>query len=119
MALVGTWPNKHIALGARSSVVGRSHLLGGTWLEQMVDLSIYCSEHDVSRPVEEEGLLGVKFRLGGCGVDDLWSWTSWTPFFRINHSAWKPEAGGRDPDPGAGNRDLEAGTWKPEAGEIS
>ncbi|KAF3554224.1 hypothetical protein F2Q69_00014502 [Brassica cretica] len=26
---------------------------------------------DVLQPIEEEGLLGVKFRLGGCGVDEL------------------------------------------------
>ncbi|KAF3590493.1 hypothetical protein DY000_02021839 [Brassica cretica] len=112
-ALVGTWPNGHVALGARGS--------RGTWAEQMVDLSICCSEHDVSRcfneyggtllmswrswpepgfvgykPVDEDGLLGAKPYLGGCRIG------------RINHSAWKPEAGGRDPDPGAG-------TWKPEA----
>ncbi|KAF3505586.1 hypothetical protein F2Q69_00005989 [Brassica cretica] len=116
----------------------------------MVDLSICCSEHDVSmcfsehertlrmswrpwpEPVSrvvdvlqpvEEGLLGVKFRLGGCGVDELWSWTSWTPFFRINYSAWKLEGGGRDPDPGEGiqtrgrnpelgGKNLEAGSWR-------
>ncbi|KAH0879856.1 hypothetical protein HID58_067250, partial [Brassica napus] len=29
MALVGTWPNGHVALGARGSVVGRSHLFLG------------------------------------------------------------------------------------------
>ncbi|KAF3579997.1 hypothetical protein DY000_02030974 [Brassica cretica] len=39
----------------------------------------------------------------------------------INHSAWKPEAGGRDPDPGEGTqtRRQEPGTWKPEAGVIA
>ncbi|KAF3581035.1 hypothetical protein DY000_02030968 [Brassica cretica] len=30
-----------------------------------------------------------------------------------------PRSGERDPDPGAGIRNLEAETWKPEAGVIS
>ncbi|KAF2607455.1 hypothetical protein F2Q68_00044334 [Brassica cretica] len=88
--LMGTWPNGHVALGARGSS-GR-----GTWPEQIADLSICWSEHDMSR---------------------------------INHSAWKPDARGRDPDPGKGiqtrgkgprpgdrnpepeGRNLEAGSW--------
>ncbi|KAF3540826.1 hypothetical protein F2Q69_00024241 [Brassica cretica] len=39
---------------------------------------------------------------------------------RINHLAWKPEAGsrpgGRDPDPGVGTRNLGVGTRNLEAG---
>ncbi|KAF3552134.1 hypothetical protein DY000_02006819 [Brassica cretica] len=67
----------------------------------MVDLSICCSEHDVSRcfsehvgtllmswrswpepgfigykPVDEDGLLGAKPCLGGCRIGELWLWTS-------------------------------------------
>ncbi|KAF3523972.1 hypothetical protein F2Q69_00047821 [Brassica cretica] len=146
--LMGTWPNGHVALGARGSS-GR-----GTWPEQIADLSICWSEHDMSRcfrenggtllmswrswpepgfvdykPVDEDGLLGAKPCLGGCRIGELWLWTSLTPLFRINHSAWKPEARGRDPDPGKGiqtrgkgprpgdrnpepeGRNLEAGTW--------
>ncbi|KAF2600789.1 hypothetical protein F2Q68_00010468 [Brassica cretica] len=113
----------------------------------MVDPSICCSEHDVlmcfsehggtlmmswiSWPeprrrvvdvlqrVEEKGLLGLEYCLGGCGLDELWSWTSWTlSLGRINHSAWKPEAGGGDPDPGEGTkaRGQEPGTWRQEPG---
>ncbi|KAF2577195.1 hypothetical protein F2Q68_00004635 [Brassica cretica] len=100
----------------------------------MVDLSICCSEHDVSRcfsehvgtllmswrswpepgfigykPVDEDGLLGAKPCLGGCRIGELW----------INHSAWKPEAGGRDSDPGVGTRNLGTGTRNLEAGTRS
>ncbi|WZZ60299.1 hypothetical protein YC2023_060406 [Brassica napus] len=37
---------------------------------------------------------------------------------RINNSAWKPEAGGRDPDPreGTQTRGQEPGTWRQELG---
>ncbi|KAF3561861.1 hypothetical protein DY000_02015800 [Brassica cretica] len=130
----------------------------------MVDLSICCSEHDVSRcfsehggtplmswrswPEPANGPLGAKPCLGGCRVDELWSWTSWTPFYlgrfplvqasylikgrfpfilrqdkslALDVGGWRQgtRPGGRDPDLGAGTRDLDAGTWKPEAGEIS
>ncbi|KAF3565607.1 hypothetical protein DY000_02015799 [Brassica cretica] len=39
----------------------------------------------------------------------------------LETGGWRqgPRPGGRDPDLGAGTRNLEAGTWKPEAGEIS
>ena len=39
----------------------------------------------------------------------------------LEAGGWRqgPIPGGRDPDLGAGTRDLEEGTWKPEAGEIS
>ncbi|KAF3563653.1 hypothetical protein DY000_02015789 [Brassica cretica] len=68
--------------------------------------------------VDEDGPLGAKPCLGGFKADELWSWTSWTPFFRINHSAWKPEAGGRDPDPGDGTqtRGQEPEVWRQEPG---
>ncbi|KAF2554597.1 hypothetical protein F2Q68_00015262 [Brassica cretica] len=77
-------------------LLGYCHM-GGAWPEQMVDPSICSSEHDVSmcfsehagtllmswrswpepvsrvvdvlhRRVEEEGLLGVEYCLGGCGI---------------------------------------------------
>ncbi|KAF3546317.1 hypothetical protein DY000_02006765 [Brassica cretica] len=123
-ALVGTWPNGHVALGAR----------GGTWPEQMVYLSICCSEHDVSRCFSEHG--GTL----------LMSWRSWSEPVRnlalatvklvssgygrlgppslgmINHSAWKPDAGirirtqGQGPRPWGRNPEPGGRTWKPEAG---
>ncbi|KAF3598516.1 hypothetical protein F2Q69_00036245 [Brassica cretica] len=39
----------------------------------------------------------------------------------LEAEGWRqgPRPGGRDPDPGAGTQDLEAGIWKPEAGVIS
>ena len=39
----------------------------------------------------------------------------------LEAGGWRqgPRPGGRDPDPGAGTRDLEVGTRKPDAGEIS
>ncbi|KAF2609953.1 hypothetical protein F2Q70_00011479 [Brassica cretica] len=80
-ALVGTWPNGHVALGAR----------GGTWPEQMVYLSICCSEHDVSRCFSEHG--GTL----------LMSWRSWS------EPGQGPRPWGRNPEPGGR-------TWKPEAG---
>ncbi|KAF2546700.1 hypothetical protein F2Q70_00021610 [Brassica cretica] len=77
-------------------LLGYCHM-GGAWPEQMVDPLICSSEHDVSmcfsehagtllmswrswpepvsrvvdvlhRRVEEEGLLGVEYCLGGCGI---------------------------------------------------
>ncbi|KAF3531737.1 hypothetical protein DY000_02040847 [Brassica cretica] len=155
----------------------------------MVDLSICCSEHDVSRCFSEHGgtllmswgswpepasrvvdvlqcawnfiwliVIAVTslssacrrrrssrhgtlpWRLWNC---ELWSRTSLTPFFRVSLvqagylikgrfpfilrqdkslglevGGWRqgPRPRGRDPDPGVGTRNLEAGTWKPEAG---
>ncbi|KAF3536127.1 hypothetical protein F2Q69_00021408 [Brassica cretica] len=110
----------------------------------MVELLICCSEHDVSMcfseyggtllmswRIEEEGFLGVEYCLGGCGISELWSWTSFfSSLGKINHSAWNPEAGGktqtwgqgtrprgRTPEPGGrnpepGSRNLEAGSWR-------
>ena len=39
----------------------------------------------------------------------------------LEAGGWRqgPRPGGRDLDPGEGTRDLEARTWKPEAGKIS
>ncbi|KAF3531141.1 hypothetical protein DY000_02040742 [Brassica cretica] len=113
----------------------------------MIDLSVCCSEHDVSRCFSEHGgtllmswrswpeppLLGVSkkkvFYVWNLALAAIKLMSSddgcrGPPSLgRINHSAWKPEAGGRDPDPGggtqnleAGNRNLELGTWKPKAG---
>ncbi|KAH0868804.1 hypothetical protein HID58_075826 [Brassica napus] len=86
----------------------------------MVDLSICCSEHNVSRFFSEHG--GTL----------LMSWRSWPEpgdsylskldkSLGLEAGGWRqgPIPGGRDPDLGAGTRDLEEGTWKPEAGEIS
>ena len=55
MALVGTWPSGHVALGARSSSRQESSVLEGTWPEQMVDMSVCCSESDVSMCFTEHG----------------------------------------------------------------
>ncbi|WZZ27569.1 hypothetical protein YC2023_010970 [Brassica napus] len=127
-----------------------SSVLGGTWPEKMIDMSVCCSEHDVSRCFSEHGgtllmswrswpeppLLGVSkkkvFYVWNLALAAIKLMSSddgrrGPPSLgRINHSAWKPEAGGRDPDPGggtqnleAGNRNLELGTWKPKAGVIS
>ncbi|KAF3603692.1 hypothetical protein F2Q69_00036235 [Brassica cretica] len=113
----------------------------------MIDLSVCCSEHDVSRCFSEHGgtllmswrswpeppLLGVSqkkvFYVWNLALAAIKLMSSGDgrrgppSLGRINHSAWKPEAGGRDPDPGggtqnleAGNRNLELGTWKPKAG---
>ncbi|KAF2615404.1 hypothetical protein F2Q70_00011266 [Brassica cretica] len=104
----------------------------------MVDMSICCSEHDVSMCFSEHG------------GTSLMSWTPWPEpvrnlalaavelasfgagcpppsLGRINHSTWKPEAGGRTQtrgqEPGTlrqepktwrqepGGRNLEAGNW--------
>ena len=35
--------------------------------------------------VDEDGPLGAKPCLGGCRVDELWSSTSWTFFFRFRN----------------------------------
>ncbi|KAF3602098.1 hypothetical protein F2Q69_00036368 [Brassica cretica] len=82
--------------------------------------------------VDEDGPLGAKPCLGGCRIDELWSWTSSTPFFRETPScpSWYLikgrfsfilrrdkslglEAGGRGPDPGVGTqtRGQEPGSW--------
>ncbi|KAF3547523.1 hypothetical protein DY000_02008237 [Brassica cretica] len=99
--------------------------------------------------VDEDGLLGAKPCLGGCRIDELWLWTSPTPFFRETPScpSWYLikgrfsfilrqdkslglEAGGRTqtrrqgPRPGGRNPELggknpEPGGRNPEAGVIS
>ncbi|KAF2576725.1 hypothetical protein F2Q70_00002777 [Brassica cretica] len=115
----------------------------------MVDLSICYSEHDVSRcfsehggtllmgcrswpephwRVQEEGLLGLEYCLGGGGVDEIWLWTSWTSFFRETPSrpSWylikgrfsfilrQDKSLGLNPEPRG--RNLEPGGRNPEAG---
>ncbi|KAF2537885.1 hypothetical protein F2Q70_00004521 [Brassica cretica] len=129
MALVGIWPNGHVALGAQGSIVGR----------------ICCREHDVSRcfsehggtllmrRVEEEGLLGAKPCLGGCRIGRFplvqagYLIKGRFPFILRHDKSlgleagdWRqgPRPGERNPDPGVGTRNLEAGTWKPEAEVI-
>ncbi|KAF3595284.1 hypothetical protein DY000_02021246 [Brassica cretica] len=100
---VGPWGPPDLYLMVPATKVGpwvsmHGTMEGGTWPEQIVDLSICCSEHDVSRRFSEHGgtllmswrswpepingPLGAKPCLGGCRVDELWSWTSWTSFFR-------------------------------------
>ncbi|KAF3596461.1 hypothetical protein DY000_02021815 [Brassica cretica] len=88
--------------------------------DQGQSLGIYARDH--GRRVEEEGLLGVKYCLGGCRVDELCRKLEAGP----RPGGRDPDPGGRDPDPGAGTRNLEAGTRnleagtrKPEAGVIS
>ncbi|KAF3532921.1 hypothetical protein DY000_02040898 [Brassica cretica] len=133
-ALVGTWPNGHVALGERGS--NGEHYV-----------SRCLSEHGGtplmswrSWPELANGPLGAKPCLGGCRVDELWSWTSSTPFFRETPScpSWYLikgrfsfilrrdkslglEAGGRDPDPGVGTqtRGQEPGTRRQEPGSWS
>ncbi|KAF3502572.1 hypothetical protein F2Q69_00042776 [Brassica cretica] len=137
-ALVGTWPNGHVALGAWGS--------RGTWPEQMVDLSICCSEHDVSRCFSEHGgtllmswiswpeppIIGMSKKkvfqvrnLASAAVELVssdYGRLGPSSLGRINHSAWKPEAGprpgGRDPgpDPGVGTQNLGVGTRNLGAG---
>ncbi|KAF3580158.1 hypothetical protein DY000_02031510 [Brassica cretica] len=71
-------------------------------------------------PLVGEGLLGVKYSLGGCRIRELWSWMfslidGRVPLLlRRNHSTWKPEVGTRrrDPNPGEGTWNLEPGTWR-------
>ncbi|KAF2615534.1 hypothetical protein F2Q70_00011694 [Brassica cretica] len=125
-------PHSFLFQVTSSKLVEESSVLGGTWLEQMVDLSICCGEHDVSRcfsehggtllmswrswpepPVDEDGLLGAKPCLGGCRVGELWLWASWTSLGMINHSPWKPDAGGRTQTRGQGPR---PGGMNPEPG---
>ncbi|KAF3559574.1 hypothetical protein F2Q69_00012878 [Brassica cretica] len=86
------------------------------------------------RHVEEEGLLGMEPCLGGCGIVSSGQGRlrplslGRFPFILKHDQSLGLEAGGwrqgprfrgRDPDPAAGTRNLEAGTWKPEAGVIS
>ncbi|KAF2615445.1 hypothetical protein F2Q70_00012261 [Brassica cretica] len=89
--------------------------------------------------VDEDGLLGAKPCLGGCRIDELWLWTSSTPFFRETPScpSWYLikgrfpfilrqgkslglEAGGRTQTrrqgPRPGGRNPEPGGKNPEPG---
>ncbi|KAF3540496.1 hypothetical protein F2Q69_00023081 [Brassica cretica] len=79
-ALVGTCPNGHVALGARGS--GSTQLCsehGGTLMMSWISWPEPRRRVvDVLQRVEEKGLLGLEYCLGGCGLDELWSWTSWT-----------------------------------------
>ncbi|WZZ27669.1 hypothetical protein YC2023_011070 [Brassica napus] len=69
-ALVGTWPNGHVELGERGSNGG--HMAGTDGRPGFIGCEL----------VDEDGPLGAKPCLGGCRVDELWSWTSSTTFFR-------------------------------------
>ncbi|KAH0858936.1 hypothetical protein HID58_087197 [Brassica napus] len=44
--------------------------------DELISLSMIDGSDYQARRVEEEGLLGVAYCIGGCGIDELWSWTS-------------------------------------------
>ncbi|KAF3499213.1 hypothetical protein F2Q69_00043364 [Brassica cretica] len=145
MALVGIWPNGNVALGARGSIVGRiccrEHDVsrcfsdhGGTLLMSWGSLPQLVSRViDVLQRVEEEGLLGAKPCLGGCRIGRFplvqagYLIKGIFPFILrhdkslgVEAGDWRqgPRPGERNPDPGVGTRNLDAGTRKPEAEVI-
>ncbi|KAF3514258.1 hypothetical protein F2Q69_00005854 [Brassica cretica] len=116
VTLTGSSLTRHVALPDHGvGLDGQScSCLIVRWLVGGVTVTLLMSRRSWPEPgfvryenVDEDGLLGVKPCLGGCKIGELWSWTSLPlSLGRINHSAWKPEAG---PRPGDGDPDLEAG----------
>ncbi|KAF3499795.1 hypothetical protein F2Q69_00043077 [Brassica cretica] len=131
-ALVGTWPKGHVALGARGSK--------GAWPEQMVDLPICCSEHDVSMcfiehegtplmswrswPEPGNGPLGVNLALATVELMSSGHVRRGPPFLRsyvLEYFLFLSDLGRflfvqAGPRPGGGDPDPGTWTWKPEGG---
>ncbi|KAF3505673.1 hypothetical protein F2Q69_00005705 [Brassica cretica] len=95
----------------------------------MVDMSICCSEHDVSMCFSEHGgtlLMSwtpwpEPVRNLALGAVELASFGAGCPppsLGRINHSTWKPKAGGRTQTRGQepGTLRQEPKTWRQEPG---
>ncbi|KAF2551255.1 hypothetical protein F2Q68_00035474 [Brassica cretica] len=100
-ALVGTWANGHVALGARSSVVGRTHR--------------YAVVSMISRKVICVGIhpLSLGFRM----IPSCPSWLSYQRKISIYPKAGEiTRPGSRRLEAGTETRGQEPKTWRQEPG---